>query len=602
MVFSTWGKGGTMFTNSMKYRLGVILFVLFWAFSTIVSPAQAEDETDSPNPAISFVQEAEELIFGPPLPLMLDFPIKVTNIGNNRAEIKIQVILLTDEKGNNLPVSSIQTSQCENPQEKIQADIKDQVVSRRICLNPKGLEWGTYTALLQATLGDLAQTTKSVKLVAGPKVPVSILNSKITILGIACPKIARTNMLRNILCPNYGVFNADIEDNTNKITIAGYSNKDSCKFKKLFKSASGTLVSADGAGRILVRLDEKAKFEACQYKTDRAICGETRLAFWGSTNAGTYEGTFYLDTADRSNDLTKTEITFKARDDWRLPILVILSGLLVSAYVTYQLGPRKEKIAKKKAEKAIKERRFYLQDGLREFREHVEKEKPTYFVKDPDILMEVEFLLCASNDETKDTLTLIEPNDLAKQMNLIVPLFVRFRYFYSVLYKLHEWENVHRSKRGAEELAKEIEKARQELWKADSEERLDSAQDMLIQAILIAHDIHRNNRNKLDPKAPPVFEITYPRIPKTIPTIPEAQPEKSGNQAILTQLGKLIQWSIVLLSGYYLVYMTNQTFGTLQDYVYAFLWGSATNAGIDFVTKFIGANTSIMSAISGVFK
>jgi len=592
-----------MSVKSMKHRLAVVLFVFFWVVPVIVSPALAESEAEFPPPTISFVQEGE-LVFGPPLPSTVDFVINIKDIGNTNADLKIQVIHLTDEKGNGLPPAFIQAILCEHAEKKVQTNLKDQVLTRRICLDTTHLEWGTYTALLQATLGNLAQATKFIKLVVGPEIPVAILNSEITVLGTACPKVARTEILKEMLCPNFGTYDVYTAEGTNLISIAGYSEKDSVQFKKFFESASGTLVSIDGAGTIFARLERWAKqedFTACRPEMDKTICSKVRLRFWGVFKAGTYTGTFYLNTDDQSNDATKVQITFKAKDYWRLPSLIILLGLLVSAWVTWRLGPRKENINRAKADRAIVEKRDYLEGSLQEFRSLVRNEKPAYFVEDPDILAEVEFLLYESINESKKKLETVSLNELTQQMDRVVPLFIRFCSFYQVLYELHVWEETHHAKLGKDDLRKEIDKTRQQMWTADTEEKMDSAQDALTQALLIAQDFYRNNKNKLRLKAPPMFKVVPPVIPETTSTTSKTQPQKPNSQ-IGDKLEKIIQWSLVLLSGIYVVYVTNPTFGTPQDYIYAFLWGSATNAGIEFVTKFLGANTSIMSVISGLTK
>lgn len=580
-----------MSAQSNQFKLGVICFVLFFSVSAIASPVLAEDNTDPVLPTVGFVQEGE-LTFGPPLPSQISFVLNIKDMGNEYAELSIQVINLTNEEGESLNPKSILAFPCEHAEKKVLTNIKDQILTREICLNPDNIEWGTYTAVIQASLGNIAHTTKSIKLIAGPEIPISILTSNITVLGTICPQYVRSNIFRTLLCPTFDETDAKTVGGTNIITITGYPVNDPGRFDKYVQNASGTLVSTDGAGRILVRLNKETDIKTCRYKTDGMICSEALLAFWGSIDAGNYSGIFYLDPKDQATESTKVEISFKAKDYWILPALVILLGLAVSAWITWKLGPQKENIARVKANETIRKKRNYLKASLEEFRGIVKAEKSTYFVKYPDILIEVDFLLQASDEAVKNKLTTIDLNDLKTQMTRIVPLFVRFWSFYLVLYNLHVWGETHRKKLGKANLGKEIELARQELWTADSEENMDSAQDLLTKALLTAHDAHRNYKGKSKFEAPPEFEITQPSIQEEDMEIESEQTQEELKSELRPE--KFGQWLIVLLSGIYVVYVTNQTFGTPQDYIYAFLWGSATNAGIDFVNKFFGAN--IMSA------
>jgi hypothetical protein len=292
----------------------------------------------------------------------------------------------------------------------------------------------------------------------------------------------------------------------------------------------------------------------------------------------------------------------------------------VSAWITWIAGTRKDDKAQEKTKAVITGKRNELKNRLLQFREEITKleQSLAYFVEDPDIMAEVEFLLSSSQDEPDkkqpvDILTHIESQDLAQRMIVIVPLFVRLRLFYLALYKLHVWTHGLPGKTpGKNDLEKKIESTRQKLWIADSEAKMDEAQDELIHTFIFAHDIYWMNKSKKI-QVPPKFKMEMQ--PVTI----EKPKDKSimerawdwlvdfgkalpGFLISLINIPNILRWAIVLLSGIYIVYATNPTFGAPQDYIYAFLWGSATNAGIEFINKFLGANPGIMSIVSGLTK
>jgi hypothetical protein len=66
-------------------------------------------------------------------------------------------------------------------------------------------------------------------------------------------------------------------------------------------------------------------------------------------------------------------------------------------------------------------------------------------------------------------------------------------------------------------------------------------------------------------------------------------------------LYKALRWGLVILSGFAIMYMNNPTFGSGQDYVLTFLWGSAADSAIKAITSITGGK-NVLSAIAGLFK
>jgi len=63
----------------------------------------------------------------------------------------------------------------------------------------------------------------------------------------------------------------------------------------------------------------------------------------------------------------------------------------------------------------------------------------------------------------------------------------------------------------------------------------------------------------------------------------------------------VLRVGIVIMSGFYLTYLTKPTYGTIQDYFVTFLWGLAADSSLLAISSILGSEKPILTSFKELF-
>ena len=371
----------------------------------------------------------------------------------------------------------------------------------------------------------------------------------------------------------------------------------------------GSAINQNGEGIVGFSLDVGDLNNNCKdtNRTNYPLCFAYDLNIQGSTNSGTYKGVFYLDPTNQETEEAQVNITMYVYDHWPLPLIVLSSGVILNILVSWYLGPRKDASKKKVLNETVKKREKKLRTRVNSFTKEIEsdKNKSNLYLTNPAIIREIELYL--DKGEEKDLQTIQVFTVLFDEFCYLFDLQQEFfKQFPQIRTTIQNCSKEHKAV--VEKMKEEFLHSKRMLWIATSQQEMEYAKDVTLRAAIGLDDLKMLPPCDALEKALPFKKLEIPRqrAEDEKNSTPQAEDNKTSLSDYLLRLIRnwphFIRWGIVITSGFYLIYLSNPTFGSQKDYFLAFLWGTTTESVLKAISSLIGSENNLFTSIAGIFK